>query len=248
MQETTGGVPLSALAASVVQVPWIRSAWELLLRSLWTGNNSFITFSQSTLMLVLAGYFAAGAFFIYSFSCGRVTTSQRVVLGGCAVFGCALTYSEALGFWYTGGRALSPAPWYAQPIAPVVSTLLLSGLTNRRLLRVIAIWLIALSAYVMSATYWIKLIPLYTGFPHGTATIGTLIAWYSNLGLVTERLSATAMKGPLFVLTLAGAVVFVAFALALGLCMRWMEAPGSTAKDAATVLSDSEERATQTRA
>lgn len=240
MQETTGGVPLSALAASVVQVPWIRSARELLLSSLWTGNNSAITFSQSTLMLVLAGYFAAGAFFIYSFSCGRVTTSQRVLLGGCIVFGFALVYSEALSFWYTGGRAFSPSPWYAQPIAPVISTLVLSVLPNRRLLRIIAIWLIVLSTYVMSATYWIKLIPLYTGFPYGKATIGTLISWYSNLGLVTDRLSTTAMKAPLLVLTLASAVVFVAFALALWLCMRWMDVPVSTAKrdnSSATMLS-----------
>jgi hypothetical protein len=230
MQETTGGVPLSALAASAVQLPWIRSARELLLSSLWTGNNSASTFSQSTLMLVLAGYFAASTFCIYRFSCGRVTASQRVLLGGCIVFGFALVYSEALSFLYTGGRALSPSPWYVQPIAPVISTLLFSVLTNRRLLRIIAIWLIVLSTYVMSATYWIKLIPLYSGFPYGKATIGTLISWYSNVGLVADRLSTTAMKGPVLVLTLASAVVFVAFALALGLCMRWMDVPVSTVK------------------
>src|SRR5262249_15883837 len=40
MQETMGGVQLSALATSVARLPWIHAGRDLLFGSLWTGNNS----------------------------------------------------------------------------------------------------------------------------------------------------------------------------------------------------------------
>ncbi|MBI1899236.1 MAG: glycosyltransferase family 39 protein [Acidobacteria bacterium] len=230
MQETMGGAPLFALTVSGVQLPWIRSGRELLLGALWTGNNSLSTFSYSTLMLVLAGYCAAGTFCAYRISRGRLGTSERLLLCGCMTYGVALAYSAVVTFWYSDGKAISPSPWYVQPIIPVISTVLFGGLTRNRLHRVTAIWIVMLSAYVLGATYWVKLIPLYSGFPYGKATPGRLISWYADLGLVADRLSVTAMKGPVVILALAAAVVFLASAPALRLSWRWIGVVAATAQ------------------
>jgi hypothetical protein len=221
MQETMGGVQLSALVASGTHLPWIRAGWGLLLGSLWTGNNSFRAFSRSTLVMLLLPFCIAAISWVYRCLSRSLATSEVLLMGGSLTYGMALAYSAAVTYWSSGGKGFSPEPWYAEAVAPILVTVLVGELTRYRFYWVIVAWIAFLSAYILGATYWVKLIPLYSGFPDGRSTLGRLASWYGNSGLFANRLSETALKGPALILLLAAAVPPLAFALALFLGWRW---------------------------
>ncbi len=199
MQETMGGVPVSALANSAVHLPWIHAGWVLLLGSLWTGNNSFSTFSRSTLALLLLGYCVAATVCAYRLLRRKLAAGEFLLIAGFITYGVALAYSAAVTYWFSGGKAFSPSPWYVQPIVPIIVTVLFSELMHFRFRWVIASWIVILSTCILGATYWVKLIPLYTGFSEGRMTIQRLISWYTNPELLSSRLSETAIRGTVLI-------------------------------------------------
>lgn len=78
-------------------------------------------------------------------------------------------------------------------------------------------WLIAWSSYLLLATYWVKLIPQYSGFPDGKVTLSRLLTWYADWEANASLLSATAMVSAEWIVSLAVAVSGLVLVLAASL-------------------------------
>ena len=114
MQETSGGVPLARLVATIPRMPWPRVFLATVRSSLWTGNNSLFAFSAKTIGLMLLLLAAATILYVSHAVRSRLPVAERPLLGGVLCFIAGLTYSTVLTFWYTLGSAKTPAPWYVQ--------------------------------------------------------------------------------------------------------------------------------------
>jgi hypothetical protein len=220
MQETNGGGTLFKLLEASLQVPWMRAAKEIAYNSLWSGNNSFVTFSRTSLTALLAGFLAAAACCLWQLR-DRRSERERLLLYGCLLYAAALIYSTVVSFWASGGEAFTASPWYAQPIFPIVTALLFCGLVRIRLGGIIAIWLVGWSAYILCATYWAKLIPLYAGYGQGRSTLSQLTRWYiTDFHDIITLLSVTAIRSAGLVLGLSAIAVLLGISLSLKLCER----------------------------
>jgi hypothetical protein len=225
LQETARGMDWAAFLGSVKHLPWLRSLQALAFASIWTGNNSDLSFSRSTIACFLLGLVALGASCVLSLRGRRLPARERFALAACGLYLIALMYSTALTFWSTGGAAVRTASWYTQPIIPVLLAILFSGPPRVRILRnAAACWLVVLSAYIISVTYWAKLIPLYSGYPEGRSVLSELISWYANnLPGALDSLSATALGGNgQLVIGLACATTAVSVVIASALCGEWL--------------------------
>ena len=202
MQQTNGGTNWSGLRDAVAHLPWLESARDLMYQSLWTGNNTFRTFSGHTLTLLLCGFAAAGVLYAASSLRQRPPAAECLLLTGCACYAAALAYDTALVFAFS--HALTASPWYPQPILPVVLCLLFRGLARNSLAgRAVAAWLVCLSTYVTVATWWAKLIPLYAGYDERSTPL-QLIGWYrGGMGRIAHVLAATSLGGGAFILAMA---------------------------------------------
>jgi len=223
MQETNGGANWHGIAAAFTRVPWLASLKEMLFASLWTGNNSFWRFSFITLSMLALGYLAAlVAYAFRSIAHGKPPARELVVWSGCAMYAVSLLYSATVSFWFSNGVSTTASPWYIEPLIPVLLSVLFCGLARAGAPGAsIGAWFVCWSAYIITATYWAKLIPLYAGYSEGRTTLVRLLPWYhrSFPALLADP-SATAMLRPGPVLALAAAVAASATALAVVLSKR----------------------------
>jgi hypothetical protein len=232
MQETYGGTHWRALAEAFTRLPWLSALNETAFASLWTGNNSFLRFSFVTLLMLAGGYAAAAALYAWrSFRQGLPPARELVVLSGCVMYSLSLMYVATVSFWFSHGVARTPGPWYMPSLMAVLLPVLFCGLARSAAAgRWIAAWLAVWSAYVIAATYWAKLIPLYAGYDEGRTTLFRLIPWYHrNFAAILAEPSATAMIAPKSVPALAAVVALSAIALAAVLCKRLFAANGDAA-------------------
>lgn len=203
MQETAGrGIPFTAMLHDLARFPWARSAYATATHALWSGNNSDTTFHAPVIALLIALLAAGGILALR-----RRTPARNVVLIAAASYAVGLLYSTILSHTVTGGVQISPSPWYAQPIIAPLVCLATAGLGNalRRAL-------VALSAYIIAATWLAKLIPLYAGFA-GRASLANLWRWYA--GSSHGVLSLTAMAPAPVIWTLVAISVAGALSLAV---------------------------------
>ena len=217
MQETAGGTDWHGLAVAFGRLPWVNSVKNLAFASIWTGNNSFTSFSLVAVSALLAGYSAAAALWVWDVQRRKLAKGELLLLCGVAVYGAALVYSTTVSFWFSKGAAISASPWYTQPILPVMLLILCLGLSRGgKVAAMITLWITWWSAYILSATYWAKLIPLYGGYPNeGKTVLFRLLQWYGHWTSIAETLSLSAMASPYLILGLAATVVFVSLGLAV---------------------------------
>jgi len=218
MQETAGGTDWHGLAAAFGRLPWLLSVKNLAFASIWTGNNSFTSFSFVAVSALLAGYVAAASLWIWDgIQRRRLANGDLLLLCGVAGYGAALVYSTTVSFWFSKDAAISASPWYTQPILPLMLLILFLGLSRGgKVAAMVALWLTWWSAYILSATYWAKLIPLYGGYPdEGKMVLLKLLQWYGHWNTIAETLSLSAVGGPYLILGLAATVVFASFGLAV---------------------------------
>ena len=202
---------LGQVTPALSQFPWLRASYLLARDSLWTGNNSFTTFSAATSGMMLAALALAAVLWLTS----RPTPAERLLLAGSGVYLLGVLYAALVSFIYTRG-ALATGAWYTQPVLPALSCVLLAGLArSRKAGRVVVCLVIILWTYVLSATYVAKLLPLYGGY-EGSARLGALFHWY-GAGDGGKMLSTVCLApaGVLYALT-AGVV---AGAVALGIAL-----------------------------
>jgi hypothetical protein len=218
MQETAGrGVPVFRMVRVLPRLPWIKVIDASATTSLWTGNNSATTFSSRTIHFMLLLLLGAALLYIWSLFAKSLRPAEWLVLGGCISYASGVLYSTVLSYAFTGGVQISPSPWYLQPLFPPGICLCMLGLTaSRRIGNLIRIAMLGLWTYVISATYLVKLIPLYAGYQGTHNQISSLLRWYiSSFDAISRALSTTIMINSttlwvLLVLVIAGAVVSTA--------------------------------------
>src|SRR5208283_1809168 len=108
-QEARAGVDLPTVLRVAPTVDWPAVVWSSVRVSLWTGNNSFSTFSANTLNLITATSLAALLLWVAS----RHYSAEWVTLLYCVLFALALGYAAVVSHIYTHGAANGPSPWYA---------------------------------------------------------------------------------------------------------------------------------------
>ena len=214
-QQAAGGIGPGQVTPALGHFPWLRAAYLLARDSLWTGNNSFTTFSAATIH-VLLGALALGAVLWLG---SRPAPAERLLLAGSGVYLAGVLYAAVVTFVYTRG-GLATGAWYTQPVLPALWCVLLAGLARRRRAgRVVVCLVIILWTYVLSATYVAKLLPLYGGY-EGSARLGALLRWYSTGG-AGEMLATTSLApaGVIYALTAVVVAVAVALGIELGVAV-----------------------------
>jgi hypothetical protein len=214
--ESVAGVGLPQVWAAVPKVNWGRSILYMLRASLWTGNNSFTTFSAVTLNCMLL-VLAAGLVLAIR----KRTAAKTTVAGTAAVFGCAILYVTASDFVFRHGESAGASPWYLEVLLPPVLGLAFAGMSRAgRLGSALAAAAVLLWGYVSMAGYLVKLLPLYGGYQQGRMTLRQAFGWYSSdRGRMSDMLSTVSLAPP-WLLYLETAVVCALAMAAMALLVR----------------------------
>jgi hypothetical protein len=238
MQETTGGVPLAALVSAAKALPWLQMAGRAARAALWTGNNSFVSFGAAAITMQLALITAGCALYLWVRRKG-VPAAERLVIAACLWFALGLIYAAVVAFWSSRGEAMTPAPWYTQAMLAPAWCLIFTGLNAAgragAVLRGAIVWL---WAYMLCATYFAKLIPLYAGYQPGPVRLLPLARWYAtSWRAISDKLSLLAMLPAPALLAMAGLAAIAALLLAARLTFtapgRTERCPGSAARSGA---------------
>ncbi len=215
--ESASGIGPRQVIAALGRVPWGHSIPYMLRGALWTGNNSFVSFSSTTLNCVLA-LLAAGvvAYAVHAFRRPAASAAERAVLGAMAVYGCAIVYVTGSEFLFRQGASAGASPWYLEVLlAPALAVSFLGVARAPRFGACVAIATVLLWTYICLATYLVKLIPLYGGYPKGRTTLRDVWDWYlSHHGEMTGMLSTISLAPPAVLYVETGAVCVLAAVLA----------------------------------
>lgn len=168
MQALREGADLRA-AWHDIRILRLPNAIESYARSaLWTANNTFRTFSIHTLRALIAAWFAA----LFLWGKTRHRRAEWIVILHSSLFIVALSYETAI--------LTIPESWHMQVLlVPLLSVGLLGTSRFQKAGRIVAILMTLLFGYVLVATYWVKLIPLYSGF-EGRASLASLRMLYAE--------------------------------------------------------------------
>jgi hypothetical protein len=177
--ESTSGLGIGQLVASAQTLPWSESVRYMAHSSLWTGNNSFITFSAATLngllLLLAASLLIQVIYFIYA----KSRSSEWIVMAAVILFGLGLASICVAFFASSKGAVIAAVPWYAQVLLVPLFLLVSSGMFRvQRLGRIMIALAVLAWGYLLAATYFVKLIPLYSGFSQPRAHLAALWTWY----------------------------------------------------------------------
>ena len=207
-QDARGGIGLRAVLTRAPQMNWPKVAVDSVREALWTGNNSFRTFSLGTINTVIA--LCVVAFLLWLFT--RHARPEWLVAAYCAVFGAALAYNGAAAEIMTRGASSTPAPWYSQVMVTPLLVLAALGTGRWRIGPLVAAAQALVFGYVLGATYVVKLIPLYAGYG-GRGTAGDIAVLYRNFSALSERLGSVALKPAPLIFGLTTAVLLLIVAV-----------------------------------
>jgi hypothetical protein len=223
MQEASVAVTPSTIWTALRSIDWLDIIPYGAHQALWTGNNSFRTFSSGTLNVILVLLFAGIVLWVWQRRPGR-----RIVASYGALFTAALVYVSVLTFLFLGREKANPSPWYILVLVVPMLVVAVSGFAHAgRPGRVAASLLLLISSYVLQLTYWAKLIPLYGGY-EGRANLGALWGLYHDPEQMA-RLQRVLLVPVEFVMVLAAAVLLLTIGLAAQILRAcWYPVGGST--------------------
>jgi hypothetical protein len=183
---------------------------------LWTASN--LAFSTLTLncLLVLLG--VGLVLRMRAARAQRPNSAEIVLAAGSVVFLVVPVYAT-LVFAQPGEAHPFANWWYTAGLSPGLAVLSFRGLElGGRPGRWIGCGIVLLAAYTMSATYFLKLIPAYTGW-EGQGRLAFIRAYY-GLGWhgIASLLSETAMAPGNLLLLLASAVGIVGLVACVAIC------------------------------
>ena len=210
-----GGSSISSLA----RVDWSRAIPYMLRATLWTGNNSFTSFSAVTLNCLLV-LLAAG---VVLYGAGAIRrgagAAEWSVLGFLAFYSTAVILVVGNDVVFLKGASAGAAPWYTIVLlAPALALALLGLSRSRRIGRPIAAAIALLWSYVCIATYIVKLIPLYGGYSKGRMTLKETFEWYrSSHHELTNMLSTISLAPPLAIYFGTAIIVSLSIVIAVRL-------------------------------
>jgi isoprenylcysteine carboxyl methyltransferase (ICMT) family protein YpbQ len=207
MQEGRAGIGATALSHAARGLDWPQVIVSNARAALWTGNNSFLSFSGKTLTAIIVVWLIA----LVLWAAGRSTRAEWIAVGGTALLAAALAYMTVVSSVYTRGAATGPEPWHSQVLlAPMLGLGLLGCSRSRKLGRPVAIALVMLFGYVQIATYAAKLIPLYGGY-EGRTSLAFLIELYSrHLAALTQNLDLISLAPAWIVFSLTATIAALA--------------------------------------
>ena len=174
MQEVREGIhPADAISA--IRIGHIFPALNLYLRqALWTGNNTFRSFSMVTLGALVLVWLIGLVLWIPP----KRHPREWIVVAYASLFIGALAYDGAIAFVASHGETNSPGAWYTQVLLTPMLAIALLGMSRwRRLGRAAAGPIVFLFGYILMATYWEKLIPMYSGLEDRMSLRLTLAAY-----------------------------------------------------------------------
>lgn len=204
--EASAGLGPTAAAHAASAVPWDKTIPFMARASLWTGNNSFITFSRVTLNLMIA------AVLLSMFRFLSLDWPSMVTTVGILSYSGALLYAAMISYMFTNQGSAGASPWYSEVLlAPVLIACAVGWSRSRTLGRWFACLSVLLWGYVIAATYLAKLIPLYSGFTGSQAKIGNLFDWYLT-GDGQGKLDTAALAGSTMVYFALGLTVICGLA------------------------------------
>ncbi len=216
--DTTTGIGPAEIIRAAFAVPWPTSIAAMAHTAIWTGNNSFTTFSASTLNIILALLAVAAILYAMRF---RRTIAELVTLAGIALGCIGLALVTMIFFAATNGAITAAVPWYMQILLAPVVLLCFLGLSRwRRAGRWVAMATVLLWAYVAAVSWVAKLVPLYGGFADPHAKPKQLLAWYVNESAQRDSILSTLSPGPLPLLYILFFGVLITLLVATALLVK----------------------------
>jgi hypothetical protein len=176
-QEEFGGIGWQQALAAVPKMNWPAATLQLARTSLWTGNNTFFTFSSDTLDLLLI--LLAIALIAWGARRKAIQSAEKTVSAAVVVFSLAVAYASCASFAYLHGESSAASPWYTQVLLVPVLALAYLGMSRwHRSGIALAGCTVVLWAWVLMATWVAKLFPMYSGMPLAPMRIRDLWSWY----------------------------------------------------------------------
>ena len=212
--DATSGVGPTQIFHAAAALPWARSLAYTAHSALWTGNNSFTTFSGSTLNVVLALLGIALALYCVR---ARRTSTELIPVSAILLYAASLVFITLAFFHSTRGLIIGPMPWYMQVLLiPILALAYLGLARSGKWGRWIAMMTVSLWAYVSAASWLAKLLPLYAGLTLPQAHPKRLFAWYLENGGGRDALLSNLCPAPAPVIYLLLAAVLASLVLAAG--------------------------------
>jgi hypothetical protein len=217
--------------AAAFSVPWPAAIVQMARQAVWTGNNSFTPMSRDLVFALLALAVLAAVPVVLEAWGRRLPHAERLLWPLAGLLAASLAYAICVSFWFTGGRAFSAGPWYAQPLALLLSVLLCAALARARLPgRLAASFAVALSASLLILTWWVKFFPFYAGLtPPGNSPARIWALYRDHWRPLAAQLGETAMTSatPLFIMAMLSSLL--AIALAASIVRRILRNPPAAA-------------------
>jgi hypothetical protein len=204
-QEARSGIGLLAVLRDAPTVNWPFVIWSSVRNAVWTGNNTFMTFSANTLTLLVGTTLVAMLLWVAS----RHTKSEKIVLCYCSLFALALGYATVVSHIVTRGVGHGPMSWHSQVLlTPLLALAALGASRWPRLGRFVGVLLVLEFGYVLAATYIVKLIPLYGGYHVHTSLARMATIYVPSAGLAAD-LETVTLAPAAVIFTLTGAVILL---------------------------------------
>jgi hypothetical protein len=201
---------------TLLSLSWVKILSGAAHGALWTGNNSFTSFSMWTLNLVLVLMLGAAALWLGTIRNSAHAADEWLAAAGCVSYVPALIYYCGMISGFTGESDV--APWYLQLLSvPAACLLFLGCARSGRWGQLTGAALVVLAAYMLCATYLVKLIPLYSGHPPAAARLMEIWRWYIHDTRRHELLANTALASPASIWVLTGVVTIMSLTLGCSL-------------------------------
>ena len=192
-QEAFDGIGLRQALAAAPRIDWLSASGYLARGSLWTGNNWFNSFSRTTLDLMLA-LLALG---VTAWGSRRraIQPAERAIFAAVLLFSAGVAYATCASFADRGAEVAGASPWYTQVLLAPVVTLASLGMSRwKRTGSALAAISLALWAWVLLATWTVKLFPMYSGGGATAVRARDVWTWYTHAAAAHARdLSLTAL-------------------------------------------------------
>ncbi len=98
-----GALGPAEVARAALSLPWGQSLLPLMRGSLWTGNNSFTSFSRATLDVILMLLLAGAFLWLWSARKSASRTTEALLAAGCLAFLAAVLYNCVVFFAQSKG-------------------------------------------------------------------------------------------------------------------------------------------------
>lgn len=177
--EASDGIGLRQAIAAARKMNWPATIGFLASGSLWTGNNTFTSFSRLTLNFVLALLMLSFGAWVFK---KRLMRPAETVMGGVIViFSAAVAYASAANFAHMHGTVPGASPWYTQVLLAPLLALAFLGLSRwGRWGKLVAACAVLLWTWILIATWTIKLFPMYSGAGAAPMRARDIPVWYAH--------------------------------------------------------------------